>query len=161
MSYPARVRESYAQDLLDSLDVEAIRGARFRIVVDYGYSAASFVLPLVVGPLGVEAVSAHGFIAESAASARRWREAIGQTKRLVAAIGADLGVVFDRRGAAVPRRRTGPGDAGRPGAAALPSPAGRAGRRGKAAFPVTVTSQVEELAGDGLEIVRTPPRSPS
>ena len=30
------------------------------------------------------------------------------------------------------------------------------GDRGKAAFPVTVTSKVEELAGDGLEIVRTP-----
>ena len=42
----------------------AARG--FRIVVDYGYSAASFVLPLVVGPLGVEAVSAHGFFADGA-----------------------------------------------------------------------------------------------
>ena len=30
------------------------------------------------------------------------------------------------------------------------------GDPGKAAFPVTVTNKVEELAGDGLEIVRTP-----
>ena len=30
------------------------------------------------------------------------------------------------------------------------------GVEGKAAFPVTVTSKVEELAGDSLEIVRTP-----
>ena len=37
VSYPARVRESYAQDLLDSLDAKAIRERRFRIVVDYGY----------------------------------------------------------------------------------------------------------------------------
>ncbi len=50
ISYPARVRESYAQDLLAGLDVDAIRARRFRIVVDYGFSAASFVLPLVLGP---------------------------------------------------------------------------------------------------------------
>src|SRR6185295_13731794 len=36
ISYPARVRESYAQDLLDNLDVEAIRTRGFRLVVDYG-----------------------------------------------------------------------------------------------------------------------------
>src|SRR6266571_4554124 len=44
VTYPARVRESYAQDLLSSLDVEAIRARGYRIVVDYGYSATSFVL---------------------------------------------------------------------------------------------------------------------
>ena len=68
--YPARVRESYAHDLLASLDAEAIRERGFRIVVDYGYSAASFVLPLVLGPLGVEAVSAHGFFADGRRRAR-------------------------------------------------------------------------------------------
>ena len=61
IAYPARVRESYAQDLLDALDGDAIRERGFRIVVDYGYSAASFVLPLVLGPLGVEVVGAHAF----------------------------------------------------------------------------------------------------
>jgi mannose-1-phosphate guanylyltransferase / phosphomannomutase len=34
ISYPARVRESYAQDLLDGLDVETIRARGFRLVVD-------------------------------------------------------------------------------------------------------------------------------
>ena len=50
--------------------MDAIRGREFRIVVDYGYSAASLVLPLVLGPLGVEAVSAHAF---APARARRHR----------------------------------------------------------------------------------------
>ena len=52
IAYPARARESYASDLLADLDVAAIRDRGFRIVVDYGYSAGSFVLPLVLGPLG-------------------------------------------------------------------------------------------------------------
>jgi mannose-1-phosphate guanylyltransferase/phosphomannomutase len=157
VSYPARVRESYAQDLLDSLDAEAIRERRFRIVVDYGYSAASFVLPLVVGPLGVEAISAHGFFAQELGERETLAQAIGHTKRLVTAIGADLGAVFDQSGERlylvdeegheVPVDQT---------LLLYVKLLAERGVRGRAAFPVTVTSRVEELAGEGLEIVRTP-----
>ena len=76
--------------------MEAIRRRGFRIVVDYGYSAASFVLPLVLGPLGVEAVSAHAFATERADGGPRCASRSAQAKRLVTAVGADLGVVFDR-----------------------------------------------------------------
>ena len=48
-------------------------------------------------PLGVEVVSAHGFTTDRTDSGPPLlREAIGQTKHLVRAVGADLGVVFDR-----------------------------------------------------------------
>ena len=159
ISYPARVRESYAQDLLDSLDVEAIRGRGFRLVVDYGFSAASYVLPLLLGPLGVEAVSAHGFTTDrSDAGASLLLEAIGQVKQLVPAVGADLGVVLDRaaerlylvdeRGREVPVEQT---------LLLFLRLIGSNGRRGKLAFPITVTSQVDRLLeGSGLEVVRTP-----
>ena len=52
VDYPVRARESYAKDLLETLDQEAIRSRKSRIVVDYGYSAASLVLPVVLGALG-------------------------------------------------------------------------------------------------------------
>ena len=61
IGYPVRVRESYAGDLLGTLDAAPVIDRRFRIVVDYGQSAASFVLPLILGPLEVEAISAHEF----------------------------------------------------------------------------------------------------
>ena len=159
ISYPARVRESYAQDLLDSLDVEAIRTRGFRLVVDYGFSAASFVLPLLFGPLGVEAVSAHGFTTDRTDSGPTLlREAIGQVKQLVPAVGADLGVVFD----AAAERLYIVDEGGRE----IPVEQslllflrliGSNGRRGKLAFPITVTSHVDALLeGSGLEVVRTP-----
>jgi mannose-1-phosphate guanylyltransferase/phosphomannomutase len=159
ISYPARVSESYAQDLLDSLDVEAIRGRGFRLVVDYGFSAASYVLPLLLGPLGVEAVSAHGFTTDrSDPGSALLREAIGQVKQLVPAVGADLGVILDRaaerlylvdeRGREVPVEQT---------LLLFLRLIGSNGRRGKLAFPITVTSQVDRLLeGSGLEVVRTP-----
>ncbi|HKP17705.1 MAG TPA: sugar phosphate nucleotidyltransferase [Gaiellaceae bacterium] len=158
VTYPARVRESYAQDLLSELDVETIKARRFRVVVDYGYSASSFVLPLLLGPLGVEAVSAHGFTTEEAATAASVRESMGQAKRLVAAIGADLGAVFDRSGERLflvdERAREIPVEHALLLFLRL---IGASGRSGKVAFPITVTSRVEELASTaGLEVVRTP-----
>ncbi|MEN3313352.1 MAG: mannose-phosphate guanylyltransferase / phosphomannomutase [Actinomycetota bacterium] len=159
ISYPARVRESYAQDLLDGLDVQAIRTRGFRLVVDYGFSAASYVLPLLLGPLGVEAVSAHGFTTDRTdTGAALLREAIGQVKQLVPAVGADLGVILDRaaerlylvdeRGREVPVEQS---------LLLFLRLIGSNGRRGKLAFPITVTSQVDRmLEGSGLEVVRTP-----
>jgi mannose-1-phosphate guanylyltransferase/phosphomannomutase len=157
VSYPARVRESYAQDLLDGLDADAIRERGFRIVIDYGYSAASFVVPLVVGPLGVEAVSAHGFFAEGGPARQTLAQAVGNAKRLVTAIGADLGVVFDlgaerlylvdEQGREVPVEQT---------LLLFLKLIGASGVTGKVAFPITVTSQVDALVDGKLEVVRTP-----
>ena len=155
-TYPTRVRESYAQDLLDSLDSAAIRRRQFRLAVDFGYSAASFVFPLVVGNLGVEAVTAHGFFDDERGLGPQ-AERTDYVRRLVPALGADVGVVFDRaaeRMILVDER-----------AEEVPSDLAlllfvqllvAAERRGTIAVPVTVTSQVDALVeGSGLEVVRT------
>src|SRR4029078_5109112 len=130
----------------------------FRIVVDYGYSATSFVLPLVLGPLGVEAVSAHGFSQEGTQRIPSLRESVGQANRLVNAIGADLGVAFDRAGERLflidEQAREIPVEQALLLFLRL---MGTNGRRGKLAFPVTVTSRVEEMVkGSKLEVIRTP-----
>jgi mannose-1-phosphate guanylyltransferase / phosphomannomutase len=158
ISYPARVREGYASDLLDTLDVEAIRARGFRLVVDYGFSASSYVLPLVLAPLGVEAVAAHAFPSEGGEASSELATSIGQAKRLVAAVGADLGAVFDRSGERLhlidEQAREIPVEQALLLYLRL---IGSNGRRGKLAFPVTVTSQVDRLTeGSGLQVVRTP-----
>ena len=157
IGYPARARESYADDLLDSIDAELVRARKFRLVVDYGYSAASYVLPLLLAPLGIEVVSAHGFIVERLNQAQPGTESLAQAKKLVTAANADLGAVFDRagerlhlideQGGEIPVEKV---------LLLFLSLLGASGRRGKVAFPVTVTSQVEKLAKkSGLEVIRT------
>jgi mannose-1-phosphate guanylyltransferase / phosphomannomutase len=157
VEYPVRARESYAEDLLAMLDVDAIKKRGFRIVVDYGYSAASLVLPLVLGPIGVEAVSAHAF-SHVTPDDTSLRGLIGQTKKLVGAVGADFGVVIDRaaerlylideRGREIPVEQT---------LLLFLRLLGSNGRRGKLAFPVTVTSQVDRIVKKShLEVIRTP-----
>jgi mannose-1-phosphate guanylyltransferase/phosphomannomutase len=152
-TYPARVRESYAQDILDSLDAEAVRRRRFRVAVDYGYSPAAFTLPLVLGPLGVEAIGAHGFFVEDVQDELDAVDA----RRIVTGVRADLGVVLDRaaerlllvdeRGEAVPADL---------GMLLVVKLLVLAGREGRIAVPITATDRVDELvAGSALEVVRT------
>ena len=158
ITYPVRVRESYAHDLLATLDVEAIRQREPRIVVDYGYSAASFVLPLLFGPLGVEAVSAHAFIADRPTDGAQLRGLMGQAKRLVGAVGADFGVVLDRaaerlylideQSREISVEQT---------LLLFLRLLSRNGVNGKVAVPITVTRQAEQLVqGSSLELIRTP-----
>ena len=157
-SYPARVSESYASDLLSTLKVDAIRERQFRIVVDYGFSAASYVLPLVLGPLGVEVVAAHAFPSDGESGPHGLAASIGQAKRLVSAVGADFGAVFDSAGERLylidEQAREVPVELA---LLLYLSLIGSNGHHGKLAFPVTVTSQVDRLVeGTGFEIVRTP-----
>jgi mannose-1-phosphate guanylyltransferase / phosphomannomutase len=160
ITFPARAAESYVQELVRTLDAEAIGARGYRLVIDYSYSAASLVLPLVLGALDVEIIASNPFVSERRAepAAARLSEALGQTKRLVRAVGADFGVVLD------------------PAAERLYLVDDRArevaveqelllflrllasdGRSGRLAFPTTVTSLVERLVeGTELEIERTP-----
>ncbi len=157
VTYPARVRESYAQDILDRLSCDPIRERGFRIVVDLGYSAASFVLPLVVGPIGVETVTMHGFFSDQREATRSLAQAVANTKRIVTAVAADLGAVFDRsaervvlvdeRGQELPVEQT---------LLLFLRLLADSGRKGVVAIPTTVTHQVERVVeGTGLEVRRT------
>ena len=147
-SYPARVSETYASDLLSTVDVAKIRARGFRIVVDYGFSAASYVLPLVLGPLGVEVVAAHAFPSDGNAEGHGLAASIGQAKRLVSAVSADLGAVFDRAGERLYLIDEQAREVSVEQALLLYLSligGGSNGGHGKLAFPVTVTSQVDRL----------------
>jgi mannose-1-phosphate guanylyltransferase/phosphomannomutase len=159
IAYPPRAAEAYAEELLRTLDVDAIAARRFRIVVDYAYSSASLVLPLVLGQLDVDAIAAHAYIRESSTGeTTSVREALGHAKRLVTAVGAHFAAALDQsgerlylvdeRGREVPVEQE---------LLLFLRLLGSDGRRGRLALPVTVTGLVEELAADtGLEVERTP-----
>ncbi len=162
ISYPARARESYAGDLLAPLDADAIRGRGFRIVVDYGDSAASSVLPLVLGPLGVEAVTAHPFDSDSSSRrltyTRRSATRSGSS-RLSAPISARSSTV---RASGCTWSTSADGRSRVDGALLLFLRLVTANvDSGRVAVPITVTSQVDWIVGDRLEIVRTRRRSPT
>jgi mannose-1-phosphate guanylyltransferase / phosphomannomutase len=160
IGYSARTAETYVQDLLAMLDVETIRRRGFRLVVDYAFSAASFVLPQVLGALEVEAVASHGYVSErrQAGEGVTLAESLGQAKRLVAAVGADLGAVLDPAAERIflvdDLAREVPVEQELLLFLRLLA---SDGQRGRLAFPTTVTRLVDELVeGTELEVERTP-----
>jgi mannose-1-phosphate guanylyltransferase/phosphomannomutase len=98
LTYPPRVNEAYVSELLANVDVERIRAARFRIALDYAYSSAALVMPSLLRSLRIESFSTHSFMDpdEQAILAADLPAFTTQTRRLVEAMGANLGVVFDR-----------------------------------------------------------------
>jgi mannose-1-phosphate guanylyltransferase/phosphomannomutase len=160
LSFPARAAETYATDLLRTIDADAIRARGFRIVVDYSFSAASLVLPLVLGSLAVEAIAAHAYVSERtlAPATATLKESLGQAKRLVSAVGADFGVVLDQAAERIylidEQAREIPVEQELLLFLSLLSSDGKGGRL---AFPVTVTSLVDRMVeGTELQIERTP-----
>jgi mannose-1-phosphate guanylyltransferase/phosphomannomutase len=95
LGYPSRATETYIQDLLEILDVNAIRDRGFRLVLNYAHSPAALVVPSMIGELGVELVAVDASLEADALPPQARREAREETARLVLAVGADLGVLLD------------------------------------------------------------------
>jgi mannose-1-phosphate guanylyltransferase/phosphomannomutase len=56
IDYAPGVIETYTKGFLSSVNVEAIRQAKFKLIVDYAYAPTSEVLPHILTELGVEVV---------------------------------------------------------------------------------------------------------
>ena len=129
-------------------------------MVDYAFSAASLVLPQVLGALDVEAVASHAYVSErrQAGETATLAESLGQTKRLVEAVGADLGAVLDPAAERIflvdDKAREVPVEQELLLFLRLLA---SDGKKGRLAFPTTVTSLVDELVqGTDLQVERTP-----
>jgi mannose-1-phosphate guanylyltransferase / phosphomannomutase len=98
IDFPSRTLESYTLDLTGSVDLEAIRSARFKLVLDYAFGTAGFVMPNVLAKLGADVlvinphVSTPGVLSfERAAHASRLGD-------LVTSSGAHLGALLEPDG---------------------------------------------------------------
>ncbi len=83
---------------MGQVDVEAIRSAHNKVVLDYAFGSASFVMPNVLSKLGAEVLSVNPYAStRQALNFDRWRHA-GEVGELVRAAGAQLGAVIDSDG---------------------------------------------------------------
>lgn len=98
LRFPVRTAEFYTAVLMGNVDVDAVRSARFKVVLDYAYGAASFVMPNVLSKLGAEVLSVNPYAStRQSLSFDRWEHA-AQVSELVRASGAHLGAVIDTDG---------------------------------------------------------------
>ena len=98
IDFPGRTAEHYTSELIAQVDVEAIRAAGMKGVLDYAYGAASIVMPSVLTKLGAEVLAVNPYAnTRQAMSFDRWQHA-GEVAELVKAAGAHVGAVFDSDG---------------------------------------------------------------
>ncbi len=63
--YPERTNEKYIFHMLEHLNQDAIKKAKFKVLIDYSYGLASTIFPSILGKLGVDAISIHGYVDSS------------------------------------------------------------------------------------------------
>jgi mannose-1-phosphate guanylyltransferase/phosphomannomutase len=94
VAYPARIPDLYAQALLEQVDTSSIRAARFKVVLDYAFGAASFVMPAVLGKLGAEVLAVNPYAAARRSVTFDRLEHARGVSTLVRAAGANFGAVL-------------------------------------------------------------------
>jgi mannose-1-phosphate guanylyltransferase/phosphomannomutase len=100
LSYPPRVVEAYAQELVRSVNLKGVREAGLKVVVDCAGGTASLVMPALLGRIGVEALTVNNGLDEGSPtqSLAQLRAGMQRLSELVASSRADFGVRFDQVG---------------------------------------------------------------
>jgi mannose-1-phosphate guanylyltransferase/phosphomannomutase len=98
IGFPPRALEYYAAALMGSVDAEAIRAAAYRVVVDYAFGSAAFVMPNVLAKLGAEVLSVNPYASTAGAAAFEIDAHARRVAELVRTAKAHLGAVIDPDG---------------------------------------------------------------
>jgi mannose-1-phosphate guanylyltransferase/phosphomannomutase len=98
IGFAPRALEHYATALDATVDVEQIRAAEFKVVIDYAYGSTSFAMPNVLAKLGLEVLAVNPFISTAGVMRDDLTGHASNVADLVRASGSHLGAVLDPDG---------------------------------------------------------------
>ncbi|HEX7167240.1 MAG TPA: mannose-1-phosphate guanyltransferase [Acidimicrobiales bacterium] len=98
IAFPGRALEFYTAGLVRSVDVDAIRGAGSKVVLDYAYGSASLAMPNVLAKLGADVLAVNPYAATAGAASFDRRAQARHVADLVRTSRATLGAVLDPDG---------------------------------------------------------------
>jgi mannose-1-phosphate guanylyltransferase/phosphomannomutase len=151
INYAPRVVETYTEGFLAAVDADAIRQAKFKIVVDYAYAPTSEVLPQITSALGVEVVplASHVDGEKMSVSPEEFERELKELTLITGVLDTHLGVrldvggeklfMVDHRGQQVPEPIA---------SAAMATLALRATPGGTIVVPVHLPGVFEKIAAD-------------
>ena len=157
IGFPPRHLEHYSTALEAAIDVAKIAASGFKVVVDYAFGAASFVMPNVLSKLGADVLAVNPFTSTAGIMSWDRDEHAANVGRLVRASGAALGALIDPGG----ENLTLVDDTGHvlsddEAVLAFVALVSADLDDGSIALPLSVTSHADGLAArNGIDIVRT------
>lgn len=97
LDYPQRVLPDYQAEFMAAIDVNLIRRAGFKVVVDYSNGASSEVFPTLFTKLGISAteLNANPNPRKCASTPEEHAQQITQMSAIVRSINADIGVLIN------------------------------------------------------------------
>jgi mannose-1-phosphate guanylyltransferase / phosphomannomutase len=164
LELPARGRDYYAMGLLDAVDLEALRGRETKLVVDYGFGAASLTGPLVLGRIRGDILGVNALLDEKRVIRTREQndEHLENLARIVHSSGAGLGVLIDATGERL-HLVDGAGRIldGRTGLLTFVSLMASSGSGARVALPVATSRVAEEIVCSRGGVVEWTPIAPA
>ena len=94
IGFPARALEHYTDVMMSTVDTDAIRSVGFKVVLDFAYGSAAFVMPNVLAKLGAEILSVNPYASTALATSFDLEVHAKRVAELVRASGAHLGAVI-------------------------------------------------------------------
>src|SRR5665213_93201 len=98
IGFPTRAVEYYTAALIDSVDLAPSRDANLKLVLDYSFGTASFVMPNLLSKLEADVLVVNPYANTAGATTFDRRASAGRVADLVRASGAHLGAVLDPGG---------------------------------------------------------------
>lgn len=97
LDFPQRVIESYRDDFLKAIDTEAIKQAKFKVVIDYSYGGASEIFPFILGALECDVISLNAYLYPKKLVRKKEEEAqsLQQLSTIVKSLNSDVGFLLD------------------------------------------------------------------
>ena len=98
VTYPGSVIDIYSKSFQKHLNIEAIRHANSKVVIDYGYGVSGAILPLLLGKFGCDAVVLNASLNQVGLSFEEREELLVQLGEVVKALKANFGVQVSANG---------------------------------------------------------------
>lgn len=98
--FQERTNEKYQKHFIECLDVESIKKAKFKLVIDYSFGIASTIFPNILGEFDCEIVSLNAHLDRDkiTRSPEEFRESFTHFSFVVKSLGYDLGFTIDAGG---------------------------------------------------------------
>ena len=98
IGFAPRALEHYATALEGTVDIERIRAAQFKVVIDYAYGSTSLAMPNVLAKLGLDVLAVNPFISTAGVMGDDLHGNAERVADLVRSSGSHLGAVIDPDG---------------------------------------------------------------
>ncbi|MDP2207936.1 MAG: sugar phosphate nucleotidyltransferase [Bacteroidota bacterium] len=97
INFAERTSEVYRQKFLSSLNLEAIRKAKFKIVLDYSYGVAATIFPTLLGSFNIQSVALNSHLDPNKLTRDELEisESLKQLAHIVTSLKYDLGIMID------------------------------------------------------------------